>query len=314
MPQFGDADDGRLHIFSGYGAWKPQDPRHLLGPAGCLFQTGDWSHLADEWAGWESAWWGFDPSSAAAPRPAGAPPVRHFPHAGLTAIRRGRDFLLITNGVVGTGGFGNHKHNDLLGFEYHLDAEPVIVDPGSYVYTSDPDARNLFRSTRLHNTVSIDDQEQNEIRPDWLFRTFEKATPEHLAIGEDAVVFEYRGRHSGYTRLPEPVVHERTFRLSRSDGSLAIVDVLDGRGGHRLRWHFHFAPGVTASVRSPGVVDIRAATTALQMTVPPTLQPTVRPSWYSPSYGIREQCVAVDLEAFVGLDGRHEYAFHLTRR
>ena len=61
-----------------------------------------------------------------------------------------------------------------------MDGVPVIVDPGSYVYTSDPDARNLFRSTRSHNTISVDGEEQNEFRPDWLFRMFEKANPEHL--------------------------------------------------------------------------------------------------------------------------------------
>src|SRR5262249_9721588 len=37
MPQVGDADDGRLHIFSEYGTWQPQDARHLLGPAACMF-------------------------------------------------------------------------------------------------------------------------------------------------------------------------------------------------------------------------------------------------------------------------------------
>src|SRR6185503_10015179 len=103
------------------------------------------------------------------------------------------------------GGFGNHKHNDLLGFEYHVGGEPVIIDPGSYVYLPDPDARNLFRSTKSHNTISVDDHEQNDLRPDSLFRMFEKTCPEHIAVREDSDAFEYRGRHSGYTRLREPV-------------------------------------------------------------------------------------------------------------
>ena len=57
--------------------------------------------------------------------------------AGLKEERRARywnwprDYLLVTNGIVGTAGFGNHKHNDLLGFEYHVDGVPVLVDPGS---------------------------------------------------------------------------------------------------------------------------------------------------------------------------------------
>ena len=81
---------------------------------------------------------------------------------------------------MGTNGFGNHKHNDLLSFEFHDRGRPLIVDPGSFVYTSNPDARNRFRSTRAHNTVVVDGEEQNEFKAEWLFRMFEKAKPEHL--------------------------------------------------------------------------------------------------------------------------------------
>jgi hypothetical protein len=109
-------------------------------------------------------------------------------------------------------------------------------------------------------------------------------------------------------------VHERTFTLSRSDRSLTIVDMLEGRGTHRLRWHFHFSPGVTASVPRAGDVDIQLASRPLRLTVPPELQLTIGDSWYSPSYGVREPCVAVDAEALVTLDGRHEFAFGLTPR
>jgi hypothetical protein len=313
MPQCGDADDGRLHVLSGYGSWKPQDARHVFGPAACIFGRAGWMRLADEWGEWECEWWGLDPVAVEPDRSGAAVSdgVRHFPQAGLTVIRRGRDYLLITNGIVGTGGFGNHKHNDLLGFEYHLNGEAVIVDPGSYVYTSDPEARNLFRSTASHNTVSVDGQEQNEFRPEWLFRMFEKASPEHLAVTERGDGVEYRGRHSGYTRLPEPVVHERTFTLSALDGTLRIADMLKGSGTHRLRWHFHFAPGLTVVDRSNGTFDI-VAPRQLRLTVPPGLRATVAPAWYSPSYGVRTRCVALDLEVDARVDSSQTYQFEIA--
>ncbi len=112
-----------------------------------------------------------------------------------------------------------------------MDGVPVLVDPGSYVYTSDPEARNLFRSTRSTTPLSIDGEEQNEIRPEWLFRMFEKADPEHLEVDRaDGDCMRYRGRHHGYTRLPQPVVHERTFTFSRQRRVLTIGDVLRGSG------------------------------------------------------------------------------------
>jgi hypothetical protein len=314
MPQVGDADDGRLHVLSGYGTWKPQDPRHLFGPAAGLFGRDDWARGVGAWSDWEAGWWGFDSSREAARPPAVAHALRHFPDAGLTVMRRDRDYLLITNGIVGTGGFGNHKHNDLLSFEYHAAGVAVIVDPGSYVYTSDPDARNLFRSTRSHNTLRVDDQEQNELRPDWLFRLFENASPEHVSVREDGNELEYRGRHRGYGRPEKPLVHNRTFTLRRADGSLVIADALEGQGPHRLRWHFHFAPGVTIGMAGTGVVDIAASGTRLQMALPSGLTSAIAAGWYSPSYGVRVPCMVLDLETTELLDDHREYQFELSSR
>ncbi len=310
MPQVGDADDGRVHILSGFDAPRPQDGRHLFGPAGCLLGRSESIAEGGAWAPWEIAWWGFDPPDVRPTEAAFRDGCRHFPHAGLTVMRRGRDYLLVTNGIVGTAGFGNHKHNDLLGFEYHVNGAPVLVDPGSYVYTSDPDARNLFRSTAWHNTLCVDGLEQNELRAEWLFRMFEQAAPEHIEVGQDDGAYRYRGRHHGYARAADPVVHERAFTLARQSAVLEIQDVLLGQGTHRLRWHFHFAPGVDVSVGRDGIEITGAATVV--MTVPDGLRPTLSAAWYSPSYGVRLPCVALDLDVDARIDGRAEYAFRLT--
>ena len=128
--------------------------RHLFGPAGAMFDEPAWVALGGDAGAWEAAWWGLDARPHAAVR-APALASRLFPDAGIAvdARRRAAHYLLVTNGIVGTNGFGNHKHNDLLSFEYHHGGAPLIVDPGSYVYTSDVDARNRFRGTASHNTV-----------------------------------------------------------------------------------------------------------------------------------------------------------------
>lgn len=312
MPQIGDADDGRLHVLSGYGAWRPQDARHLFGPAAAFFRNGEWAARGGEWASWETAWWGFDPSAVMPVESSGSDGLQHFPSAGVTVMRRRRDCLIVTNGVVGTAGFGNHKHNDLLGFEYHHGGLPVLVDPGSYVYTSDPEARELFRSTAYHNTLSIDGEEQNEVRPEWLFRMFEKAEPEPLEIDQTDDHLRYRGRHRGYGRLPQPVVHERTITLARDDGAVTIEDILTGSGRHRVRWHFHFAPGVEVVPAASGAFDIGLGNATLQLTPPPGLRHSAGAAWYSPSYGVRIPCVCLDFEIEDHIDGRRQYVWRIA--
>lgn len=310
MPQVGDADDGRLHVFEGYATTTPQDPRHLFGPASAMFDEPSWAALGGSAGAWETAWWGLAPVSASA-APRGF--VRLFPDAGVAVASNGAGhYLLVTNGVVGTNGFGNHKHNDLLSFELHQGGTAWIVDPGSYVYTSDGAARNRFRSTAMHNTVAVDDVEQNEFRDDWLFRMFEKAMPDTLSFADRGDLVEYGGRHRGYERLPEPIVHTRTFRWTRSTGDLEIVDRLEGAGRHRLRWHFHLAPGVTARLDAGGSVALTCGLDRRSLLLPEGLEVAVVPSDYSPSYGVKRPCLAIDAMATVAVDGSREWVFRVV--
>jgi uncharacterized heparinase superfamily protein len=312
MPQVGDADDGRLHIFSGYGRWRPQDARHLLAPAALALGEPAWLAHAGPDGPWEAAWWGFDVRGLQCGSE--PPPAHHklYPQAGLAVARQGGTYLLVTNGAVGTRGFGNHKHNELLGFEFHAGGVPLLVDPGSFVYTSDAEARNLFRSTAYHNTLRIDGVEQNEMNPEWLFRLVEAARPEHVLFAEQGGCVTYRGRHHGYERLPDPVTQERTFRLDGRSGELTIEDRLSGRGKHALAWHFHCAPGVEVTAESATSYLLRAGGVCYCLSVPEPVRGQVSPAWYSPSYGVRVPCTAIDLHAAVELIGEAAWTFRLT--
>jgi uncharacterized heparinase superfamily protein len=309
LPQVGDADDGRVHIFSNYGRWEPQDARHLLAPASILFDAPEWWRDDDAWAAWEAAWWGLEPREAV--HGTATEVQKLFPDAGLAVFKNSQRYLLVTNGVVGTNGFGNHKHNDLLSFEYHDRGAALIVDPGSYVYTSDPDARNRFRSTTSHNTLVLDDEEQNEFKPEWLFRMFAKAQPEHVEFVADAARSRYRGRHNGYARLTNPVIHERRFELEHASGVLEIADRLTGDGAHTVIWRFHCAPGVNVSVEADGSVTMRSGALAWSMRSLDRLTPSVEACWYSPSYGVRVPAKALQFRIEQRLTGQHDWTFRL---
>jgi hypothetical protein len=295
MPQVGDADDGRLHIFSGYGTWNPQDPRHLFGPAALTLAEPAWLKHAGPDGAWESAWWGFDLTNVSFADNELPAHARLFPEAGIAVSRRDGQFLLISNGIVGTKGFGNHKHNDQLGFELHLNGNPLIVDPGSYVYTSDFDARNLFRGTRYHNTLVVDDKEQNELRPEWLFRLFENAHAEHLHFKAGQNSTDYHGRHFGYGRLSKgKVLHERRFRLFHEQQMLVISDILETEGAHDLAWHFHLAPSITADSQKTGICRFEAGGIRYALVSLDGLESRVSDAWYSPAYGVRLPCSTLD--------------------
>ena len=84
-----------------------------------------------------------------------------YPDFGLFIYRSSRLYLAIRCGRGDVNNIGNHAHNDNLSFELALDGNPIITDPGTYVYTPLVNMRNRFRSTAMHNTLRVDDREQN---------------------------------------------------------------------------------------------------------------------------------------------------------
>lgn len=169
-------------------------------------------------------------------------------HTGYHVSRSGRGDLLIVD--AGPHGFlnGGHAHADALSLTLSVRARALLIDPGTGCYTIDPAVRDCFRSTAMHNTVTIDGRPQ--AMPDGPFHWRTKAharAHDWRAMGE----FDYfEGSHDGYA----PLVHHRAI-LSRP-GCWLVVDRLLGDGAHHAEVHWHFAPewrvarGGPASIRA----------------------------------------------------------------
>lgn len=295
MPVVGDADDGRVHIFTGYGTDDPRDPSHIFGPAGAMLHREDWRGLGGETGAWEAVFWGYD----SAPRAKGdnlgpaESAARLFPNAGLAILRTREAWLMVTNGETGTRGFGNHKHNDLLSFEFHAEGGPWIVDPGSYVYTGDPEARNRHRSTAFHSTLQLGDLEQAEMRPDWLFRILSLSHPEHLECGAEPGFLKYRGLHRGYARSASGAIHTRSFTLYEDRSRLIIDDRISGSFEGPATFSFHLDPGVSAEKGESGSVRLRRGSMSRTLRSSDGLEARLDPAFASPSYGRRAPSTVV---------------------
>ena len=138
----------------------------------------------------------------------------------------------------------SHAHNDALSIEVSAFGHAFIVDPGSYVYNLDREARHRFRSTAYHSTVMIDGEEQNTTIADLPFILGNQARPNVLEwqIGDERDLVS--AEHFGYARLVHSVVHRRTIEFEKSDGFWSIKDDLIGSGEHDFQFLFHLAPGL----------------------------------------------------------------------
>src|SRR5690606_5147679 len=103
------------------------------------------------------------PAAARFSAPSGS---QAFVDAGLYILARERRtprelFCVMDAGPLGYLSIAAHGHADAFAFTLSVGGQPVIVDPGTYSYFLEPEGREYFRSTKAHNTITIDGQSQS---------------------------------------------------------------------------------------------------------------------------------------------------------
>lgn len=245
-PIIGDQDNGRLLPF---GVEEINSFRYLLSLGALLFGRTDFKKHGDNYniycamlAGEEAFGnWHTIPDLYSSLK------SKSFSDSGIYIMRDNDNYLLFNatgKGLYPELGTGTHTHSDLFSFELFTNGRTFLVDPGSYVYTANADQRMLFRSTKMHNTVTIDGKSQNHIcREDlWDFRR--DAIPDVLRWISDNDSDFITAVHDGYTRLQDPVFHERTIIFNKIQEKWTIKDFFKGKGCHTYEWFFHFDAGI----------------------------------------------------------------------
>lgn len=216
-----------------------------------------------------------------------APASKAFWESGFYVMRDENVYLLARCGPLGLRGLGSHSHNELLSFELNVEGSDVFVDSGTYCYSLDPEARNLFRSTAYHNTVRIDGLEQNTIYPNELFRLFDEANAKALAWRVERDKETFSGEHYGYAKLPGKVVHRRSIEWRKAAKEIVVKDEFRGAGRHLLEWFYHVKDNKVALEN--GKIVVEAGRQRIVVT-PLWKNPDVKQerSWYSEAYGSRK--------------------------
>jgi Heparinase II/III-like protein len=163
-------------------------------------------------------------------------PVTVFAESGIAVLRRGEASVVFCAMPNGLRGRGSHTHCDKLSIVFRLGTNEVFCDSGSRCYTRSAARRNLDRSTRTHNTLMIDESEQNTFSSDprLLFQSGNEAAVSQITIVEDGV----SASHHGYSRIG--IKHRRTVELG--EGSVLITDEISGTGKHFLDLRIVLAP------------------------------------------------------------------------
>ncbi len=182
---------------------------------------------------------------------------------------------------VGPDYLPGHAHGDIFSFELSLNGRRVIVDSGVYGYEAD-EMRRYCRSTRAHNTVEIDGQDQCEF---WgAFRVAHRGRPRDVAWRECDGGFRLEGWHDGYERLAGRPRHHRRFRWYEA-GVLLVRDRITSAREVQVCSRIQLHPdcelveevGLEARLRHPGG--------SLSVHFGGSGALSVEPSFYCPEFG-----------------------------
>jgi hypothetical protein len=289
-PYLGDDDGGALVRLD---ACASNDWRPCLSNGAVLFRRGDYKHVAGKCAE-ETVWlFGSDAREIFEDVATAAPEVtsRAFVDGGIYVMRSGwesdSNYLLVDCGPHGAMNFG-HAHADALSIEVAARGASILTDPGTFTYTASAEMRDLFRSTAMHNTLTIDGVPSSVPSGPFKWKHVAKST---LRCWHDHPSFSFfHGSHDGYRRLPDPAVHSReVFFVNRE--YWFMLDRVEARGGHECTAHFHLTAGADATFHhETGRLEALAASTTLEVIYPEMMGAwSVTDGLVSPCYGAKEE-------------------------
>ena len=300
FPIIGDQDNGRIHRLK---IWKENDSewvdaRYILAIGAYIFNRRDFGFAAGDQ--WEEAFWFFGIKAREAydelkkiQNISDPPKSVRFPQAGIIILRDNDFHMTLNASPNGQSGNGGHAHNDKLSFTIQTRDQDWLIDPGTFVYTADYEARQQFRSTRSHNTICIDGQEQNRCSPNSIFSMEQDSFPRVLnwVTNEDYDLLDII--HFGYNRISGNPNHRRQIYLQKGSVPYCIIkDLLIGEGNHQVELNYHLG-NVQINFVSPSNMILRSKIDRSKQfgirILDNDMEFGVHSCWHSNSYGKKER-------------------------
>jgi|APSaa5957512535_1039671.scaffolds.fasta_scaffold12228_3 hypothetical protein len=223
-PVIGDNDNACVMNFSGKSI---RDHRYLSLIIKFYFDkdnlTGSWKENSDE-----CIWWiGHHPEvffNSSKPEVS-----QQFKQSGNFILRNNDNYIFFDSGSLGLSGRGGHDHNDMLSFELMLDGCLLVSDPGCFTYTGNWRLRDKYRSTEVHNTIQVNNEEINRfIIPKNMWSLSNDSECKPVFWKDNTNVSIAGGMHTGYMRLSLPLTTTRYVVLDKNNNSFACKDALIG--------------------------------------------------------------------------------------
>lgn len=162
--------------------------------------------------------------------------ITHLPASGYVRISRNNMLLIADVAEVGASYQPGHAHADSLSFELSIHNQRLLVNSGTSTY-AEGSQRSHQRSTKAHNTVTIDDTNSSDV---WKsFRVAKRARVFDVSLQENDEKITISASHNGYYYI-DKILHTRTWHTYAN--KLLIRDEIKGRNKHKIHLMFYVHP------------------------------------------------------------------------
>jgi hypothetical protein len=220
--------------------------------------------------------------------------IKHFKDFGLSFYKDDGIHFSLRHYVFHPMQLAGHFHNDAGSVTLAVRKIPVIVDPGSYLYTSSRYWRNEFRSVASHNTFYLKDHEPVDLEHEDLFY-LPLICNKFPVIDEGASVFQtkhqlYEAR--GLEAVRKVVIDAKTIKLY--DQWHFLHNATEKTAMHMSAWRFVLYPAINVEYQQNEWCFMHEGTLLAKMSS--TLSFSLIDGWYSPAYGSKQATTIMHAE------------------
>lgn len=205
--------------------------------------------------------------------------LSHYPNFGLTIIKDNRWHITYRHPTYKKFQPTGHFHEDELSITFSIDGIPILVDPGTYVYTSNTAWRNYFRSSDNHNTFYSEKTNLNEMDLFQLPKK-EQINTENIKENENIIEVSNFCKEQNFIKNRNLIFYKKQNKFELIDHGFATF----------FCWNFIFHPDINLiQEEDKKWIIIHKEKSIAQMET--TLNLKKVSSFYSPKYGMLEKCI-----------------------
>ena len=207
-----------------------------------------------------------------------------LPDAGYYGWRsEDGNYVICDAAPIGPDYMPGHAHADMFSFELSLKGRRVIVDSGVFDYEVSR-MRQYCRSTRAHNTIEINGQDQCEI---WAaFRVARRGQPHNVKWIHSENAFQLSAWHDSYKRLKGSPVHYRELNWNKS-GKLIIKDIITASKPQSVVSRLHLHPNCKIDQIKASTAWVTYPTGKFEISFLGNGKLSVEDSFYCPEFGVK---------------------------